>query len=164
MEAATEIIGPVVRMCDDPDCGGLNACDRIAPSQPIMAITVWVEPGRFPDEALLELLVHDLILACCSDSSGAMHMIPDRTEFTVHKGDRGIEEQRRVPGRDAATAVYSGPARHKDDIVADAPLASFEDSSFAYRLQQARNAGRFDVAAQYVNIAEFSRDEGRWGK
>ncbi len=150
METAPEITGPLVEVCDSPACRGALACDQ-SPAAPVMALTEWLEPGRYPDEFIAEFFVQELILCCASDSAGIRHVIPDGMKFTVHKGSGGLAPEWAAahPGRIACTAVYGGSARDRDEILATAPVADPADGSMERRWLRAREAGRFRVLEEY---------------
>ena len=96
------LIGPVLRMCSNSDCGGLNTCDAIRLDAPI-GVTKEIDPAKWPgDEDVLTAFRDDIALDCASDSAGVRRMIPDGCEFIVHKG-RGTD------GTVRYTAIYSGP-------------------------------------------------------
>lgn len=114
MTAATEVIGPVVRLCDNPQCGGWDACDRIRLDAP-MGVIREIDAAKAPaDGTVCRIIRDDLSLDYASDSAGVHRTVPDGCEFTVHKG----------PGPDGKlcyTAVYSGPARDADEVLAGSP-------------------------------------------
>ena len=129
------VIGPVVRMCANPDCHGLNACPSLA--RDLARVTDrsigLSDAGRvleLSDEALCQMFAQSLALHYASDSRGFRHLIPDGCEFTVHKG------------AELATAVYSGPETRIDDILAGAPEhATGFDYVVMPRLRRMREAG-----------------------
>jgi hypothetical protein len=130
------IIGPVVRMCTDPDCHGLNACpscetdkSRITDRGLAMAETFDVNrlaaevPAGLLDELLCWEIRRTLAWACVPDSQGVKRMIPDGCEFAVHKGHAGIPPEKVAQHGDWEwyVAVYSGPEAGIDAILGDSP-------------------------------------------
>jgi hypothetical protein len=122
MSAAVDGL-PVVRMCDNPECGGWNACDRIRVTRRTMASLNLVPAGA--DEWLVRrITLQSLAADCVSDTEGIRHAVPGNCEFTVHMGHGGLpaDQHYRVPGGfEACTAVYSGPDADLDDVLAGSP-------------------------------------------
>lgn len=114
MATATEVIGPVVRMCGNPRCGGWNACDRIRLDAPLGVMKEIDPVAGLDDDRVCVLLREDLALDYASDSAGVHRMVPDGCEFTVHKGAA-------PDGKLHYTAAYSGPARDPDEVLAGMP-------------------------------------------
>lgn len=134
-ETAT-VIGPVVRMCEDPGCHGAMACPSDARDRArITDRTVGVcEVAGFRTTAMERhlgvldglmrfKLARQLARNYAPDSHGIRRMIPDGCEFTVHKGNQGIPPEMLAGHEDGEwyVAVYSGPATCIDGILEDAP-------------------------------------------
>jgi hypothetical protein len=111
---------PVVRMCGNPSCGGWEACDRVRAGRRTMALRLTEDPGAGED-LVLRLLRRELALSAPTDSKGTAHMVPPACEFTVHKGWAGVRAEHVEEGRECFIAVYSGPDRDLDDILAASP-------------------------------------------
>ena len=139
-------IGPVVRMCDDPDCGRAcpsSARDRARITDRTLGISHVIPPelaDRFMgdmDKAVCRILTQDLALNYAPDSHGVKRMIPDGCEFTIHK-DVAI-----IPGgQDYYAAIYSGAATSIDGILDGAPL--YDPDVAAERLTRMFPAGTAD--------------------
>lgn len=115
------LAGPVVTMCQNPDCKGWDMCpDMRRKDKRSMGIADHYDPGL--DEAIiLRMFRQELALIGASDSTGVMHMVPDGCEFTVHKGWGAIPTEKRTEATECYTAVYSGPDMDLDDILAESP-------------------------------------------
>jgi len=155
MTAATGVIGPVVRMCDNPDCGGLNACDRIRP-ETFIGFTAWLEPGLMTEDTLLAYFTQELLFTCASNSRKVEHLIPDGMEFTVHKGAAGLPGVSRKDGLEAFTVLYSGDAATLDEALEGSPEHQDRDAPIA-RLVQLRDAGRLQPLEAFPDRYIFSR-------
>lgn len=126
---------PVLKMCENPVCGGANACDRVRKDRPSMGIAEWhrlLLPD--PDSAAnhdrtMWIMCQELAISGASTSEGVLHFIPDGCEFTVHRGSAGYLGPDH-PGEELWTAVYSGEA-DRDAILADAPLRTDETAMAA---------------------------------
>ena len=126
MSTATALL-PVVRMCDNPDCGGWGACDRIRNERRTMGMMEWVTPDESyagDEDQILRVLRQELTVQQASDSKGVLHMVPP-AEFTVHKGTSGLSASAMQAG-EAYAVTYSGPDRDLDDILADSPKWSMD--------------------------------------
>ena len=138
---ATEAIGPVVRMFGNPQCGGLNACDRIR-RDAFMGLTEVLDPAMgVPDDAVCALLCQALAFNYAADSAGVQRMIPDGCEFTVHKNARADWD-----GRLRYTAVYSGTAPDKDAALGG---PEWGGDAAAERVKRMRAAGVFDAVDRW---------------
>ena len=127
MSTATALL-PVVRMCDNPDCGGWGACDRIR-ENPIMGLAEFADPATASDADVLAILRQDIALAVPRCHSGGHQMVPAGCEFTVHKGRIAIADTDLLPehqGKERYAAVYSGPDVTLDEILASAPESTTE--------------------------------------
>lgn len=131
-QTATAVVGPVLRMCDNPECGGEGACDRI-PDRPTLYFTATMrrKPGMTnADIAEDARWVISRTLAHCPAESVASpfadydlasaRFIPDGAEFTVHNGNQGPSRTRWPDRVVDYTAVYSGELP-LDDLLAAAP-------------------------------------------
>ena len=125
MSTATALL-PVVRMCDNPDCGGWGACDRIRSERRTMGITEWLGPdvAMQSEDYILRVITQELSLSAASDSAGALHVIPPGTQFTIHTGHGGIPADKQQAGKEAYVVVYSGPDMDLDEILAGSPLVA----------------------------------------
>ena len=132
MAAATGVIGPVVRMCDDPGCGGMFKCER---ANPLMGLSENVPlHSDLSDEDVCALLRQEISLNPASDDAGVQRMVPDGCEFVVHKVDTdGLGY-----GMTYA-AVYSGPARNRDEALAGSP--EWDHGAAVERLKRMRTGG-----------------------
>ena len=126
-QAATAVVGPVLRMCDNPQCEAGGACDRI-PDRPTLYYILKMHREDAP-AADAWWLISRTLARCRAESMAyqaggcdpaSAHFIPDGAEFTVHKGSQGPA---RIQWPDYAldyTAVYSGELP-LDDLLATAP-------------------------------------------
>jgi hypothetical protein len=145
-QTATAAVGPMLRMCVNPDCGGEGACDRI-PDRPTFAYKATWELGDGRPEEAGDVWARDMLadsFARCSasavDGGPRNWFIPDGAEFTVHKGDQGLPEGERRPGHVTYAAVYSGTAP-RDELMAAAPPYDPEKAKARVNLmKQAREA------------------------
>ena len=121
--------GPVVRMCEDPACNGVGDCPAAAADRARVSgrtLAVWAQIGNGlgdPDAACLALAQDIASSARVPDSSGVYRMVPDGTEFRVHKGAPGDTR--------AFAALYSGPEDGIDGIMAGGmpwPTPDYEDA------------------------------------
>lgn len=115
MATATEVTGPVVRMCGIRPPHHYSECPQVR-MQVGLGISVKIHPeAEISDEEACTLLAQELAAGFGKDTSGTMHMIPDGCEFTVHKN---IE-----PGGGLFyIGIYSGDAVDRDSVLASAPL------------------------------------------
>lgn len=133
-------------MCDNPDCGGDGACDRIT-ERPTFGLKATWEPGAgLPEEAgdaWARDMLADLFAECSApavEGGPRNWFVPDGAEFTVHKGDRGLPEGERRPDLVTYAAIYSGTAP-RDELMAGAPLYDPEKAKARVNLmKQAREA------------------------
>jgi hypothetical protein len=120
-------IGPALRMCANPQCGGYGNCDQIDKSRPAMGITEDIGPDMpAAEDRVIARLAMELAWSCASDASGVLHVIPDGAEFTVHRNPDAPD------GRRSYCAIYSG-AVPKDELLAGSPAP--EDYPLAYRVK-----------------------------
>ena len=123
-------LGPVVRMCEDTECQGWNACPAARRDQErvidrTLGLTDFREAaGSISDEGMCVWLAREIARNYSTDSHGVKRMIPDGCEFRVHKFS-GAALARWYPqaptGGVAYVAIYSGAATCIDDILGDAP-------------------------------------------
>ena len=115
MTIVTEVIGPVVRMCGNPQCGGWwDSCDRIRRDAPMGTTTEIDLAKALADDIVCRIIRDDLSLDYASDSAGIRRAVPDGCEFTVHKSTA-------LEGKLRYTAIYSGPAHDADEVLAGSP-------------------------------------------
>ena len=122
MTTATEIIGPVVRMCGNPLCGSEDSetgCSQACPPW-LMGMSMAINPD-LDDGALCPFFSRELSLTYATDGGGMRRVIPDGCEFTLHKMPPQAEFEGRELGRVAWSAWYSGPARDLDEALAGSP-------------------------------------------
>ena len=137
---AHEVLGPVVRMCDNPQCGSedgpFGGCGRINPDAP-MALSIPLSPDR-DDDSVRARLSLELSLQYASDSGGMRRVIPDGCEFTAHKTpSQWMTAEVTENGLTAYTAVYSGPARDPDEALAGSPEYDWDTVHERYKQMQA---------------------------
>ena len=111
--------GPVVKMCQNPDCGGVG-CDQIRRTRRTMAIREHIRPDLGPAD-VLAFFRQEIAISGPKDSQGIAHMVPGGCEFTVHKGWGDIPAAEREDGRECYIAWYSGPDLDLDGILAGSP-------------------------------------------
>lgn len=131
-QATATVVGPVLRMCDNPQCSGSSACDRIPDRPTLYYILKMIHHPEKTAAAVAEdarWLISRFLARCRAESMAYLfdgcdpagpHFIPDGAEFTVHKGSQGPA---RIQWPDYAldyTAVYSGELP-LDDLLAAAP-------------------------------------------
>lgn len=128
----TGMIGPVVKMCDEPDCGGINGCERIRRDVGL-GLSDHISPpaGVSADDLAVAVFQQELTLNYATDSNGVKRMIPDGCEFTVHKSP----DVYHVLGPLYA-AVYSGTAITRDEVLADAPEWNMDEAMTRRRRMQ----------------------------
>ena len=126
-------IGPALRMCGSPRCGGYNCCDRIDRSRPGMGITEDIDPGvAVTEEQVIAYLARELAFSAASDAGGVLHVIPDGAGFTVHRNPDTPD------GKRSYSAVYSGTVP-RDELLAGQPAP--DDYPLAYRVKLMSAAG-----------------------
>jgi hypothetical protein len=143
--------GPVLRMCGNPDCGGEGACNRV-PDRPAFAYKAIRELSIEGDaDAWVCATLAERFAEVGTDcDTGVMRFIPDGTEFTVHKGDRGLPEDQRRPGFATYSAIYSGTAP-RAEIMAGAPLFDAEKAK-----------ARLNLMRRALGNDEFAKTDACW--
>ena len=131
-------IGPVVRMCDDPDCHGWDACPG---ANMLMGLADTFRPrsattGPWPCS-------QNLALSVSKDSAGVARVVPDGAEFLLHKSAYAAAG---TIGEYRWTAVYSGAGGTIDEVLAGAPGYEASTDLVHDRLRRMREAGVFDAA------------------
>jgi hypothetical protein len=141
--AAAGVLGPVVRMCDNPRCEGVNRCDRVRPGALFGLADAFDPVTGIPDDAICAHLRQELSLSPASDSAGVQRMVPDGCEFTVHKTPPWLD----AGGRLRYDAIYSGPASDRDEALAGVP--EWDHEVAVKRLKRMHAAGMFDAARRW---------------
>jgi len=129
-----------VRMCDSPQCAGFGACDRIPPG-PLAAVSHWIDRSGWDDPKILRFFAQEVALSPCSDDKGVWHIVPEGAEFTVHVGEGSLPLGQAAagnPGREFCTAVYSGPARTRSELVGGSP--AWDETSVEERVARWQTA------------------------
>lgn len=149
MATATEVTGPVVRMCGNPQCGSgdrLGGCRRIAPDC-LMGMSMGISPeGRRDEDGLCAFFSRELSLTYATDSAKVRRVIPDGCEFTLHKAPAWFDFETKALGHVAYSAVYSGPARDRDEALAGSPEWDWDTVHARYKRMQA-GGSRLSLAA-----------------
>lgn len=138
MTTATEVIGPVVRMCDNPQCGSESSpsgCGQMYPDS-LMGLSIPLSPSR-DDASVCARLSLELSLTYATDSSGVRRAIPDGCGFTAHKAPAWVEFESKASGNVAWSACYSGPARDLDEALAGSPEWDWDAVHERYKRMQA---------------------------
>ncbi len=132
-------IGPVVRMCDDPDCHGWDAC----PGANMLMGLADNFPPEISDDRAVALFAQNLALSAPKDSAGVARVVPDGAEFLLHKSAYAAAG---TIGQYRWTAVYSGAGGTIDEVLAGAPEYEASTDLVHDRLRRMREAGVFDAA------------------
>jgi hypothetical protein len=123
--------GPVVRACEDPQCRGYDQCpaaaaDRARITGKTLAIREKKPAGSdTSDEVMARILAQDIAVSRPADTSGSAWLVPDGTEFRMHKSADGT-----------CTALYSGPCSTLEEVFAGA--VPWSEGEYAARLTAMR--------------------------
>jgi hypothetical protein len=141
MTTATEVIGPAVRMCGNPQCGseeGETGCSQACPPW-LMGMSMGINPETDPgDDVLCAFFGRELSLTYATDSGGVRRVIPDGCEFTLHKMPPHVEFESKAAGHVAWSAWYSGPASDLDEALAGSPEWDWDAVHERYKRMAAR--------------------------
>lgn len=140
MTTATEVTGPVVRMCGNPQCGSEDSATGCSQASPgwLMGMSMAINPeAGLDDDALRAFFSRELSLTYATDSSGVRRQIPDGCEFTLHKTPPWVEFETKALGHVAWGAYYSGPARDRDEALAGSPEWDWDTVHERYKQMQA---------------------------
>ena len=116
---AAETLGPVVRVCDNPQCGSEDSesgCSRVGPDV-LMGMSMGVTPAPRENDILCAFFSRELSITYATDSHGVRRVIPDGCEFTLHKAPARVEFEGKDRGYVAWGAYYSGPAHDLDEAL-----------------------------------------------
>lgn len=139
MAAATEVTGPVVRMCGNSRCGSEESetgCSQ-ARLPWLMGMSMGIGPET-DDDALRAFFGRELSLMYATDSGGVRRVIPDGCEFTLHKMPPQAEFETKALGHVAWSAWYSGAARDLDEALAGSPEWDWDAVHERYKRMAAR--------------------------
>ena len=151
----TEILtapGPVVRMCEDPACGGYGICPAAAADRArIAGKTLGISEKKAAgsdatDEVMAWVLAQEIAISRPTDNSGNAWWTPDGLEFRVHKSADGTY-----------SALYSGPCATLEEVFAGA--LPWSDDEYAARMK-ARLAAMRAAMPSEVRERQRQADHG----
>lgn len=143
MTTATEVIGPMVRMCDNPRCGsegGPVGCSQAGPGS-LMGMSVQLDPSR-DDESVCARLSMELSLQYATDSHMVRRMIPDGCEFTAHRAPPQVDFETKARGYVAWMAFCARMEQDRDEVLAGSPEWDWDAVHERYKRMQAMRATR----------------------
>lgn len=141
MPETAAAIGPVVRMCGNPDCHGGERC----PDANMLMGLADSFPPDVSDDAAMALFAQNIALSAPKDSAGVARVVPDGAQFLLHKS--AFTDV--ATGKYGWVAVYSGPGATIDDALAGAPEYEENYDLVHGRLRRMREAGVLDAAARW---------------